>query len=161
MRLYEYINNALELFRDGFNAYIDKINEECKDDEDCQQLKHINAFVGSEFELRNEELSIAIYLCSPNGTTYSETEKQSESGFTVSFYLNEDATAESEKEALLYYTALISFIKLHEFSEEDEIADSILILTSQGWDRNGAAVYVKSRLASFSDADYLEEILYG
>ena len=161
MKLYEYINKALELFRDDFNAYIDKINEECKDDKNWQQLKHINAFVDSEFLLRNEEHSIAIYLCSPNGTTYSETEKQAESGFTVSFYLNEDATAESEKEALLYYSIIISFIKSHEFSEEDEIADSILILTSQGWDRNGAAVYVKSRLASFTDADYLEEILYG
>ena len=161
MKLIRYINNALELFRDEFNNYIDKVNEECKDEEGWQQVEHIKAFVDSELLLRNEERSIAIYLCSPNGTTYSETEKQAESGLTVSFYLNEDATAESEKEALLYYALLISFIKLHEFSEEDEIADSILILTSQGWDRNGAAVYVKSRLASFSDADYLEEILYG
>ena len=161
MNLETYISKAKAEFENRFNPFLEKVNADHEGEEGWKDLLPIASFTGSEYLLKTEERSIAIYLCSPSGTTYSETENGIETGMTVSFYLNEDASAESEEEALRYYAALILFIESRHFSEHDLIDDSILLLSSLGYGYNGAALYIKSRLASSMDDEYLKELFYG
>lgn len=161
MRLEQYIRNAREIFENEFNLFLDAINAEHQHEENWIDLEHIQAFVKSEFLLQNNERSLAIYPCSPNGTTYSESDNGIESGFTISFYLNKDSSTESEEETLAYYAASILFAKTRQFSEYDIIDDSILLQTSMGYEYNGFAMFIKSRLATSIDADYMKELIYG
>jgi hypothetical protein len=149
MTFEKYVENAREVFRDNFNAFLESLD-----------LQPITAFVDTLSEVRLMERSLAVYPTA-NVTTYKETETSAETSVTVTFYLNEDASRESSNLAIQYFSAIIAFIHLYRFGEYDVISDAYLSLMDTGEMANGAFVLITSRIATNTDGDIYGDYIYG
>lgn len=146
MTITEYLNNAREIFSTEFNPFIESLD---------LGLPLVENFVNSELAVRKADYSMALYLDSPTGTTYKETDADIQVGLTVSFYLNEDMTEESVEINDLYFASIIAFIKSKQFSEYDLIGDSIIVrMDEYEGSYNGSAFLINSRLSTHYGYDF-------
>lgn len=150
MNYKDYIDNVRSIIKGNLNDYLEK-----------KGLTPISAFVDNFLTVDHQERSIAIYPDSPSGSTYRDGAGYATAGFTVCFYLNEDMSAESEAEALTYYSYILQFLRMQSFSESDTVAESLLTLMDLGEPKNGAFFSIESRLATHTDSDILKELLNG
>lgn len=143
MRYKNYLENVREIFKNNLNSFL--VN---------RGLEPISLFAGSQYLLGQNNVSIAIYPDSPSGDVYKETNEYAEASVTISFYFNEIMSPENDEICIDYYDALIDFIHEYRFGEYDLIQNSFPILVSAGYEYNGVAILLNSRLNTLCDYDY-------
>ena len=145
----KYIETAREIFREHLNPFLEELG-----------LEPVTAFVDTMSEVKLLEKSLAVYPTA-NVTTYKETETSAETSFTVTFYLNEDGSPESDNLNIKYFSAIVAFVHMHNFGEFDNIAEAYLSRMDAGEEANGCFVLIESRIATKTDSDIYGDYYYG
>lgn len=136
----KYLNKVQNIFENYFNDFLASKN-----------LDKIELFATSQYELGQHNNSLAIYSDSPSGEVYKENGDYAEASVTIAFYMNDLMSPQEDAKCIDYFDAFLEFIHKNRFGEFDLIQTSFPILISAGYDYNGVAILLNSRIETFND----------
>lgn len=136
----KYLSKVQNIFENYFNDFLATKN-----------LDKVELFVTSQYELGQQNNSLAIYPDSPSGDVYKENSEYAEASVTIAFYMNDLMSPQEDAKCIDYYDAFLEFIHNYRFGEFDLIQTSFPVLISAGYEYNGVAILLNSRINTYND----------